>query len=135
MTRLHHHQDFLVDLSSSIILSLDTFSTCDSRCLRCASSWATRSWASTSCFSCDSFARASCNPCGQTQRSDVWTEQPDFDLHTKYTLDPSKATGIIPGIMSLYHSECFEFADVVCWVLYARRVPALKRTRLAALPS
>ena len=34
-------------------------------------------------------------------------------LRTKYTVDPSKAIGIIPGIMSLYHSECLEFADAV----------------------
>ena len=35
------------------------------------------------------------------------------NIRTKYTVDPSNAIGIIPGIISLYHSECLEFADAV----------------------
>lgn len=66
--RLHHHQDFLVGFSSVATLSTDTFPICDSRCMRRASSWETRSRASVTCFSCENFARASCKPYEQDQR-------------------------------------------------------------------
>ena len=118
--------------SSSVTRSTDTFSISDSRCLRRASSWETRSWASTTCFSCESFARASCKPCERDQWFVPWGNH--HILRTKYTVDPSKTIGIIPGIISLHHSECFEFPDAAFW-LYARPVPAPRRLRLTLSPS
>jgi len=70
-----HHQDFLAGFSG-VTLSTDTFSISDSRWLRRASSLETRSSASTTCFSCESFARASCNPCEQDQLFILWREPP-----------------------------------------------------------
>lgn len=119
---------------SGATLSTDTFSICDSRCLRCASSWATRSWASTTCFSCESFARASCKPYEQNQWSWLWEGTATVISRTKYTVDPSKATGIIPGIISLYHSECLEFAGAVS-LLYARPVLVPRWILLVLFPS
>ena len=51
-----------------------------------------------------------------------------------YTADPSNAIGIIPGTISLYHSECLGFFDALSW-LYERPVLVLRGIRAALLLS
>jgi len=76
-----------------------TFCLADRRSATSASSSCTRALASSRYFSCARLSRASCNP--------------------RYTTEPKRATGIMPGSRSEYHCAWADLPEVADW-LYVR---------------
>jgi hypothetical protein len=94
------------------------FCLADRRSATSASSSCTRALASSRYFSCAKISLASCNPCKE-KTSAKHVKGVREILLTRYTAEPKRATGIMPGSRSEYHCAWADLPEAADW-LYVR---------------